>query len=98
MTIRIGPGTELKIALRRCGIRPDLECHCDERALVMDLEGPEWCRNNLDVIVGWLAEEAARKQLAFVRKAAEILVVNAIERAEWKLSLIGAIPCGGCWG
>src|SRR5699024_4347952 len=49
-----GPGTELKKLLSRIGIRALGNCQCNARAAEMDRGGADWCRENLETIVGWL--------------------------------------------
>lgn len=57
-----GPGTELARILRAHGISADeAGCRCKARAHEMDARGPEWCLANLEVIVGWMREEARRR-------------------------------------
>jgi hypothetical protein len=77
-----GPGTELKKLLAKIGITAEANCQCNARAAEMDKQGPAWCRAHLDTIVGWLAEEAQRRNLPFLRTGAKILVRCAIRRAE----------------
>lgn len=78
------PGTELKALLSRVGITSTPNCKCNKRAELMDSMGPEWCRANEDVIVGWLKEEAEKRKLPFVPLAAKLLVRRAISNAEKK--------------
>ncbi|MFA7234368.1 MAG: hypothetical protein WC076_09670 [Terrimicrobiaceae bacterium] len=33
--------------LARIGIRPGPGCQCNERAAIMDANGPDWCAANL---------------------------------------------------
>lgn len=77
-----GPGTELKKLLARFGIRAGRNCWCNARAAEMDRRGPKWCRENLDTIVAWLEDEAARRKLRFYRFGASLLVRLAIRRAQ----------------
>lgn len=79
-----GPGTELKKILGIIGIKPTKSCQCEARALKMDREGPEWCRQNMNTILGWLEEEAKKRGLPFVRTVAKAMVNLAIRRAEKK--------------
>jgi hypothetical protein len=76
-----GPGTELKKLLARFGIVPEPGCLCNARAFRMDTMGPEWCERHINVIVTWLGEEAARRNLPFIRLGAKILVLRAIRNA-----------------
>jgi hypothetical protein len=55
---------------------------------MMDENGPDWCEENLETIVGWLQEEAKRRKLPFVRTGARLLVRYAIRRARKKLKML----------
>lgn len=76
-----GPGTELKKFLHRLGIRPTAGCKCNRRALIMDQNGPDWCEENMEKILGWLAEESKRRGFPFVKIAAKALVKRAIRNS-----------------
>lgn len=88
----IGAGTELKALLKRIGIVAQPNCLCNKRARLMDERGTAWCRANLETIVDWLAEEAARRKLPFVRVAGSLLCRRAIHNAEKKAKTVG--PAG----
>jgi hypothetical protein len=78
-----GPGTELKKMLATIGITAEPTCKCNARAAEMDrMEQafPGWCEANIDLIVGWLREEAERRKLPFVDLAGKLLVKRAIAR------------------
>lgn len=75
------PGAELKKILARFGIRPGKNCKCERRARIMDQRGPEWCRKNIDEIVGWLKEEANRRKLPFINRLGKYLVNKAIKNS-----------------
>ena len=78
----IGVGQELKRLLRRFHIAA---CPaCEQRSLVMDEAGVDWCRKHLDVIVGWLADGAREYRLPFCRPAAKLLVLWAIRNTRRK--------------
>jgi hypothetical protein len=47
----------------------------------MDERGCDWCEANIDMIVGWLREEAANRKLPFVDAAGRMLVRRAIRNA-----------------
>jgi hypothetical protein len=83
----MGPGAELKRLLGRIGIKPTDACLCDQRAMLMDEEGPEWCRQNVDVIVEWMAEEAKNRGLPMVRTVAKLIVLRAIRNAKKKIGM-----------
>ena len=75
------PGTVLATLLARVGITGAHGCQCRLRAHELDRRGCRWCERNLDTIVGWLREEAARRGLPFVGVAARMLVRRAIRTA-----------------
>lgn len=71
-----GPGTELKHLLKRFGFAT---CgKCGRRSQIMDQRGPDWCRDNIDTIVGWLREAAADRKLPFSATLAKMLIRKAI--------------------
>lgn len=76
-----GPGTELKSLLSKLGFRESKGCGCKSHAREMDHKGTEWCRENVETIVGWLREEAAKQGLPFVDAGARMLIKYAIRRA-----------------
>ena len=47
----------------------------------MDINGTQWCEDNIDIIVGWLKEEANKRKLPFIDMAGKILVKRAISNA-----------------
>lgn len=80
-----GPGTELKKLLASMGITATESCPCSARAREMDNREqaePGWCAANIDTIVGWLREEAGRRELPFIEAGARLLVHAAIKRAK----------------
>ena len=82
-----GPGSELKKLLARIGITSTPSCSCNARARAMDeneAREPGWCEANLDEIVGWLREEAAKRGLPFIDLAGRLLVRRAIKNAKRK--------------
>lgn len=79
-----GPGTELKKILGRIGITATATCSCNARAATMDereAEEPGWCEANIDMIVGWLRDEATRRGLPFIDAVGKMLVRRAIANA-----------------
>ncbi|MGI9447628.1 MAG: hypothetical protein ACR2NI_08250 [Pirellulales bacterium] len=80
-----GPGTELANMLKMIGINSkEKGCQCKSHAKRMDREGPQWCRDNIDTILGWLQTEAKKRKLPFVKQVAKQVVLLAIRRAEKK--------------
>jgi hypothetical protein len=55
----------------------------------MDEEGPQWCRDNANLIVSWMQEEAEQRGLPFVRFGARMLLMQAILNTEKKLKILG---------
>lgn len=79
---RHGPGTILKVLLRRwLGIKASPNCPCNSRARQMDTWGPDECERRLDEIVKWLGEEAARRRLPFISALARQAVLFAIRKS-----------------
>ena len=74
-------GSELKALLSSIGITSSPTCSCNSRANEMDRNGCDWCEQNIDLIVGWLREEATIRGLPFIDIAAKILVKRAINNA-----------------
>lgn len=77
-----GSGTELKKLLKMIGITSSPTCGCNAKAKTMNEKGVEWCKNNIDIIVSWLKEEADKRGLPFYTFIAKKLVKIAIGRAE----------------
>lgn len=81
-----GVGTELKLLLAWFGQYATKGCNCEKHAEKMDKEGIEWCENNVPKILGWMREEAAKKNIAFmVDLGGESLVKQAIANAKESL-------------
>jgi hypothetical protein len=75
-------GTALKALLSRFGINADEKgCKCKSRAAHMDAAGCQWVEENIDTVVGWLREEAAKRGLPFVDVAGRMLIRRAIRNA-----------------
>lgn len=84
-----GPGTELKKLLSLVGITSSPSCGCNAKARIMDHEGPDWCKENLEKIVTWLGEEHSKRKditMPFLKPAARLVVKRAISNAR-------KIPC-----
>jgi hypothetical protein len=79
-----GPGTELKALLSKVGITSTPTCSCNARANHMDIQGIQWCRDNEELILAWLKEEAENRNLPFMAFGAKMLVRRAIKNAEKK--------------
>ena len=78
-----GPGTELSKLLKLIGINAkEKGCKCKSHSARMDREGPQWCRDNIETILGWLQAEAQKRKLPFVKAAAKQVVLLAIRRAD----------------
>jgi hypothetical protein len=77
-------GTELKAMLSWLGVNSDKGCKCNDRAAIMDNEGCQWVKDNVEEVVGWLEEEAKQRGLPFFRTAGKYLVLRAVRQAETK--------------
>lgn len=86
--LRPGPGTEMKALLARIGIVASPTCSCNKRARVMDEKGCDWCAEHIDLIDGWLAEEAGKRRLPYFSLAGKALIHLAVRRSRKK----GHIP------
>lgn len=76
-----GPGTELKKILSWFA-KDTPSCKCLDRARMMNVWGPQGCRNTMTTILGWLKEEADNRGLPFIESVAKQFVILAINRAE----------------
>lgn len=76
-----GPGTHLKVILRRFGIKASPTCGCNAMALNMNEWGPDGCESRLSEILFFLETQAKSRRLPFVRFLAEKVVKLAIRRA-----------------
>jgi hypothetical protein len=81
-TLNKGVGTELKNILSTMGIHSSINCRCRARAIKMNSEGIDWCKENRDTIVDWLQEEARTRKLPFVKFAGYKILNWSIKRAE----------------
>lgn len=84
MAASSGPGTEMKALLAKVGITATPTCSCNQRAKEMDDKGVQWCKDNEELILSWLKEEAAKRGLPFISLAAKLLIRRAIRNAEKK--------------
>ncbi len=56
------PGDALHSLIReRIGIDPDAKCCCDEKRMLMNVQGTAWCRENIDWIVSGMLDEAKKR-------------------------------------
>jgi hypothetical protein len=79
-----GAGTELKKLLLKLRLNPAPNCKCNVRMNTMNLNGCDWCEQNIDTITEWLREEAQRANLPFVSTGAKIIIKRAIHNARKK--------------
>lgn len=79
--VQAGVGMELTRLLHRVGIYHRPGCKCRKRAAMMNRKGIEWCRENIDKILGWLEEEATARGLPFVRIIGRQIIWLAVRRA-----------------
>lgn len=77
----IGPGTALKKTLRWFGIVETEGCGCGSKAATMNQNGPDWCAENIETIVGWLRDAAEERGMLFIEFIARLLVKRAIRKS-----------------
>jgi hypothetical protein len=80
--IEEGVGTELKKLLSKIGIRSTPNCSCNHKAKLMNMNGVEWCENNIDTILVWLSEEAKKRKLPFIKYGAKLIIKRAISNTK----------------
>lgn len=73
-----GPGTELKRLLSWGGIYASAKCQCGEIARKMDEGGPDWCRENMQTIIGSMESESKKRGIPFIPIVARAMVEAAI--------------------
>lgn len=79
-----GAGTELHNLISLLGLKPSVNCKCAQHIRDMDLNGVEWCDQNISVITEWLREEARQANLPFINTGAKVLIKRAISNARQK--------------
>lgn len=80
---RKGTGTELRKLLRYLKLGTSVKCNCAEKEVEMNRRGPQWCRDNMELIVDWLEDLAAPREVD--RDVGRRMVLIAIRRAERQL-------------
>lgn len=68
--------------LKRFGFEYTPDCPCESHAAEMDARGCKWCRDNIDIIVGWMKEEAENRKVPFIAFVTRRIVLKAIALAE----------------
>ena len=78
-----GVGCHLSRLLSWFGIRDDGKCGCAQHAAQMDALGPDGCEREIETIMGWLREAAAKRLplVPWVDAPARLLVHQAIAAA-----------------
>lgn len=79
-----GVGTELKKILSYIGIKSNPTCKCNKRAKLLNENGVDWAKKNIDQISSWLEEEAKSRRLPYFPYAGKKIIKLAIHRAEKK--------------
>lgn len=87
--IGVGVGTELKKILAAFGIKSNNNCSCNEKAKLLNENGIEWAKQNVEEISSWLEEEAGKRKLPYFKYVGKKLIKLAIHRAE-KLSNVSS--------
>jgi hypothetical protein len=75
------PGTVLSKMIKNVGIQMTDSCSCKRHALEMNKNGNDWCEQNIDTVVGWLRDEAKRRNLPFLDAVGKLLVGRAIKKS-----------------
>lgn len=75
------PGTVLSKMIKTIGIGMTDSCACKRHALEMNEKGNDWCEQNIDTIVGWLRDEAKRRNLPFIDAIGKLMVNRAIKKS-----------------
>ena len=78
-----GVGCHLARMLSWFGIRDDGRCGCSEHAAQMDAWGPDGCEREIETIMGWLRDAAAKRLplVPWVDAPVRLLVHQAIAAA-----------------
>lgn len=78
-----GAGTYLKEFFERWfGQHAKPNCSCNQVAAQMDTMGPQWCRDNMDWILGEIQKNAEKRGLPFIKAVVEPIVLLAVRKAE----------------
>lgn len=75
------PGTILSKMIKSVGIQMTDSCSCKRHALEMNDYGNDWCESNMDTVVGWLRDEAKKRNLPFIDTIGKLLVGRAIKKS-----------------
>ena len=98
-----GPGTELKKIFRWFGQKEVEGCKCSDTACTMNLQGPQWCRENLVWIYNRIYMEADSRKIRYLinlakplfRMAVETAILLAIRNAELNQTRHPTVPHAG---
>lgn len=78
-----GAGTHLKkFFWKWFGQKASPTCSCNAVAERMDRMGPQWCRENMEWILGEVQKNAEKRGLPFIKAVVEPIVLLAIRKAE----------------
>lgn len=75
------PGTLLSKMIKSMGFSMTDSCSCKRHALQMNEKGNDWCEQNIDTIVGWLREEAKKRNLPFIDAIGKLMVNRSIKKS-----------------
>lgn len=75
------PGTVLSKMIKSIGIKMTDSCSCRKHAIQMNNKGNDWCEENIDTIVGWLREEAKKRNWPFIDSIGKLMVGRAIKKS-----------------
>ena len=76
------PGTVMARFFKKMGISEKSGCACKSHAAKMDRWGAAACRENLDVIAGWMKDEAKARKLPYSEFVTKRLILWAIKQSE----------------
>lgn len=74
-------GTHLTNILKWFSLAGKAGCKCKSRAAEMDKNGPDWCEENIDMIVGWMKEGTIKLVRPLTAIGGNAIVNLAIKRA-----------------
>lgn len=73
-----GPGTRLHQALKAWGFKEQDGCQCFEYAVKMNVNGPQWVKDNIATVLNWLRKSAKQRKLPFSRWIAKRFILGAV--------------------
>lgn len=81
-----GVGDFLHSALEKWGIKEEYGCSCESHRVSLNAWGPKVCKEHVETIVDWMAKEAEKRKMLFIRFKARQLVHWSIKQAEKEIA------------